>query len=182
LCNFSYALIRFNGKTLPPNYGAVLKEQSLAYENMQNFQSTGKKSYGICDLFSTANMTRKTTIITFIWFCITSVYVGLSYYAPSLGMKFNDFSLDVVFDGAAFVAWTKLATLQKPSINYNRFPSPSHSRWRRNFQLLLGRSLRAANIHLPVAESELFRSSLDFMYFDDYWRHRLLGDVSRTTW
>lgn len=86
------AVIRFNGYTLPPNYESVLKEQSLMYENMQNLQSTGKESYGICDLFSTTNMTRKTTIITFIWFCITSVYVGLSYYAPSLGMKFNDFS------------------------------------------------------------------------------------------
>lgn len=84
-------IIRFNGKTLPPNYEAVLKEQSLAYENMQNLQSTGKRSYGICDLFSTANMTRKTIVLTFIWFCITSVYVGLSYYAPSLGRKFNDF-------------------------------------------------------------------------------------------
>lgn len=90
---FPIVVIRFNGKTLPPNYESVLKEQSLSYENMQNLQSTGKESYGICDLFSTANMTRKTTIITFIWFCITSVYVGLSYYAPSLGMKFNDFSL-----------------------------------------------------------------------------------------
>lgn len=69
----------------------MLKEQSLAYENMQNLQSTGKRSYGICDLFSTANMTRKTILLTFIWFCITSVYVGLSYYAPSLGRKFNDF-------------------------------------------------------------------------------------------
>lgn len=91
MCFRSFAVIRFNGKTVPPNYEAVLKEQSLLYESMQNMQSTGKKSYGICDLFSTANMTRKTTIITFIWFCITSVYVGLSYYAPSLGRKFNDF-------------------------------------------------------------------------------------------
>lgn len=80
-------LIRFNGKTLPPNYEAVLKEQSLAYESVQDSQSTGRRSYGICDLFSTENMTRKTTIITFIWFCITSVYVGLSYYAPSLGKE-----------------------------------------------------------------------------------------------
>lgn len=64
----------------------------MLYEAMQNLQSTSEKSYGISDLFSTANMTRKTLIITFIWFCITSVYVGLSYFAPSLGKKFNDFS------------------------------------------------------------------------------------------
>jgi hypothetical protein len=80
-------VIRFNGKTLPPNYEACLKEQSLLYESMQNVDATTKQSYGICDLFSTTNMTRKTTIITFIWFCITSVYVGLSYYAPSLGKE-----------------------------------------------------------------------------------------------
>ncbi|CAG9800802.1 unnamed protein product [Chironomus riparius] len=78
-------IARFNGKTLPANYESTLKERTMAYENMQNMQSTEKQSYGICDLFATANMTRKTTIITFIWFCITSVYVGLSYYAPSLG-------------------------------------------------------------------------------------------------
>jgi hypothetical protein len=80
-------LIRFNGKTLPPNYEAVLKEQSLLYETAQNVDAETRQTYGICDLFSTPNMTRKTTIITFIWFCITSVYVGLSYYAPSLGRR-----------------------------------------------------------------------------------------------
>ncbi|CRL00143.1 CLUMA_CG013420, isoform A [Clunio marinus] len=78
-------IARFNGKTLPQNYEVLLKEQSLAYENMQNLESTERRNYGIFDLFATNNMTRKTIIITFIWFCITSVYVGLSYYAPSLG-------------------------------------------------------------------------------------------------
>lgn len=83
-----FYLIRFNGKSLPENYEKILRERTLAHESMQNLQSTVKgdgKSYGICDLFGTTNMARKTTIITFIWFCITSVYVGLSYYAPSLG-------------------------------------------------------------------------------------------------
>lgn len=80
---------------MPENYESILRERTLAYENVQNLQSTvgggGRdgKSYGICDLFVTKNMARKTTIITFIWFCITSVYVGLSYYAPSLGKLVN---------------------------------------------------------------------------------------------
>ena len=90
---FLFFIIRFNGKTVPENYESVLRERTLAYENVQNLQSTVSggdgKSYGICDLFATKNMARKTTIITFIWFCITSVYVGLSYYAPSLGKLVN---------------------------------------------------------------------------------------------
>lgn len=69
---------RLNGKSLPPNYETLLKEQSLLYETMQDLQSTGK-IYSYSDLFSTPNMTRKTCIITFIWFCITSVYVQVSF-------------------------------------------------------------------------------------------------------
>lgn len=64
----------------------------------------------------------------------------------------------------------------------NKLQSIPSQRWRRNFQLLLGRCLRAANVHLPVAESQLFRAAVDLMYLNDYWWHRLPGDVSCTTW
>lgn len=47
--------------------------------------NSSRKYYGVSDLFKNSNLKFKTIIITFIWFINTSVYVGLSYYAPVLG-------------------------------------------------------------------------------------------------
>lgn len=56
------------------------------FSRLQDAQkSSHGDSYGILDLFRTPKLRMKTIIITFIWFANTSVYVGLSYYAPALG-------------------------------------------------------------------------------------------------
>lgn len=57
--------------------------QKLPAPNAANMHT--ENNYNYTHLFATRNLKRKTIIITFIWFAIISVYVGLSYYAPSLG-------------------------------------------------------------------------------------------------
>lgn len=76
-------IARVNKRKLPHNYLVAVKQK---YDADQRAAARGDaESYGVSDLFKTRNLCRKTLIITFIWFTNTSVYVGLSYYAPVLG-------------------------------------------------------------------------------------------------
>ncbi|XP_062544863.1 beta-alanine transporter isoform X2 [Armigeres subalbatus] len=75
-------MARLNRKTIPSNYENILKSK---FSILNDVNGVSKYNYGISDLFAGRQMARKTIIITFIWFTNTSVYVGLSYYAPALG-------------------------------------------------------------------------------------------------
>ncbi|XP_052758953.1 beta-alanine transporter [Galleria mellonella] len=78
-------MARINGKSLPANYMVHLRRKYESDKLKQDIEKEKLRKYGILDLFRTPNLRKKTIIITFIWFTNTSVYVGLSYYAPVLG-------------------------------------------------------------------------------------------------
>ncbi|XP_013136456.1 PREDICTED: organic cation transporter protein [Papilio polytes] len=78
-------MARTNGKSLPANYMVHLRRKYESDKLKQDLEKEKSRKYGILDLFRTPNLRKKTIIITFIWFTNTSVYVGLSYYAPVLG-------------------------------------------------------------------------------------------------
>lgn len=69
-------IAKTNKRTLPEEFDNL-------FTSIRKDSST--HSYGILDLFRTPRLRMQTIIITFIWFANTSVYVGLSYYAPALG-------------------------------------------------------------------------------------------------
>lgn len=85
-------MAKFNGKTIPDDYEQVLRQklqrpiQQQVTSPVIDEDEPTFATIGMLDLFKSPNMRAKTLIITFIWFSNTCVYVGLSYYAPALGI------------------------------------------------------------------------------------------------
>ncbi|CAH1998605.1 unnamed protein product [Acanthoscelides obtectus] len=78
-------MAKVNGKNVSKDFlqkHIASKPQDLDSKQPANPE---QEKYGIRHLFRYKNLRWKTVIITFLWFTNTSVYVGLSYYAPALG-------------------------------------------------------------------------------------------------
>ncbi|XP_058449358.1 carcinine transporter isoform X2 [Malaya genurostris] len=76
-------MARVNGKQFPAAFKNKLEERVL----MEKHRTVKKEevSIGAFDLCRTPNMRLKTILITLNWFVNETVYLGLSYYGPSLG-------------------------------------------------------------------------------------------------
>ncbi|XP_075212320.1 carcinine transporter isoform X3 [Lycorma delicatula] len=77
-------LARVNSKELPDSFRQKLKQRMMMQRTYSEEQRL-KKGPGVASLCRTPNMRLKTTLITLNWFANEMVYVGLSYYGPSLG-------------------------------------------------------------------------------------------------
>lgn len=107
-------MARVNGINVVPNFVDLVEQRFKSACG----PSQTVPSHGILDLFRTKNMFRKTMIITLIWFANTSVYVGLSYYAPALGGDeiWNFFLAGVVELPTYFLLWPGLSYCGRRSI------------------------------------------------------------------
>lgn len=75
-------MARVNEKTLPESFCIKLQERVEA-DKLRTKKEI--KNIGAFDLCRTPNMRLKTFLITLNWFVNETVYLGLSYYGPSLG-------------------------------------------------------------------------------------------------
>ncbi|XP_013099687.2 beta-alanine transporter isoform X1 [Stomoxys calcitrans] len=107
-------MARVNGIRVVPNFISLVEQRFLSAQG----PNQSAVSHGILDLFRTKNMLRKTMIITLIWFANTSVYVGLSYYAPALGGDeiWNFFLAGVVELPTYIILWPGLSYCGRRSI------------------------------------------------------------------
>ncbi|XP_073941905.1 carcinine transporter isoform X2 [Choristoneura fumiferana] len=97
-------IARINGKQMPEEYTQKLQKQVLEQKEM------GKKEVKVASVFAlcrTPNMRLKTLLITLNWCASEMVYVGLSYYGPSIGSnQYMSFFLSSVVEIPSYlVCW-----------------------------------------------------------------------------
>lgn len=97
-------LARVNGKEIPSSFKQQLKQHTL-YKRSKSEENLMRRNPGLRDLCRTPNMRLKTVLITFSWFVNEMVYVGLSYYGPSLGSnQYLSFFLSSAVEIPSYIA------------------------------------------------------------------------------
>lgn len=90
-------MARVNGKQFPEVVHSKLEAQ-IQRDKLRN-QKKKVANVGLLDLCRTPNMRLKTILITLSWFANETVYLGLSYYGPSLGTnQYVSFFLSAVVE------------------------------------------------------------------------------------
>lgn len=82
--NILKKLAEVNNREMPEELVIKIKRQIIMNKSINEGKKT-MNSHGIAALCNTPNIRLKTCLITLNWFANETVYVGLSYYAPSLG-------------------------------------------------------------------------------------------------
>lgn len=97
-------LAHTNGKELPACFKQQLK-QRMSNKRTSSEEARLHRNLGLRDLCATPNMRLKTVLITLNWFANNMVYVGLSYYGPSLGTnQYLSFLLSSAVEIPSYVA------------------------------------------------------------------------------
>lgn len=98
------SLAKTNNKEIPTSFKQQLK-QKMTNKRTSSEEEALNKNLGLFDLCATPNMRLKTILITLNWFANNMVYVGLSYYGPSLGNnQYLSFLLSSAVEIPSYVA------------------------------------------------------------------------------
>ncbi|XP_068150923.1 carcinine transporter [Drosophila tropicalis] len=90
-------MARVNGRQFPEVVHSKLEAQIIRDKLKKNKKKVA--NVGLMDLCRTPNMRLKTILITLSWFANETVYLGLSYYGPSLGTnQYVSFFLSAVVE------------------------------------------------------------------------------------
>lgn len=94
-------IARINGKELPEEFSTKLQKQVLK-QKLQGHKNS--KNVSVFALFRTPNMRLKTCLITLNWCASEMVYVGLSYYGPTVGNnRYMSFFLSSIVEIPSYI-------------------------------------------------------------------------------